>query len=151
MPRIADVMRLRVVSVQPGESVQVAIARMLEENVGSVAVTEGDRLIGIFTERDVLRLAGHGDALREVDVGSVMTTSLVTVSPDDEVLEAARLMGSRQIRHLPVVQDGNVLGIVGIRDVLSSLVERVWREHDDAAHDTARALLGRRADAPAAG
>jgi len=151
MPRIADVMRLRVVSVQPGESVQVAIARMLEENVGSVAVTEGDRLIGIFTERDVLRLAGHGDALGEVDVGTVMTTSLVTVSPDDEVLEAARLMGARQIRHLPVVQDGNVLGIVGIRDVLSSLVERVWREHDDAAHDTARALLGRRADASAAG
>ena len=151
MPRIADVMRLRVVSVQPGESVKVAIARMLEENVGSVAVCEGDRLIGIFTERDVLRLAGHGDALGEVQVGAVMTTSLVTVSPDDEVLEAARLMGARQIRHLPVVQDGNVLGIVGIRDVLSSLVERVWREHDDAAHDTARALLGRRADAPAAG
>ena len=151
MPRIADVMRLRVVSVQPGESVQVAIARMLEENVGSVAVSDGDRLVGIFTERDVLRLAGHGDALGEVDVGTVMTTSLVTVSPDDEVLEAARLMGARQIRHLPVVQDGNVLGIVGIRDVLSSLVERVWREHDDAAHDTARALLGRRADAPAAG
>ena len=151
MPRIADVMRLRVVSVQPNESVQVAIARMLEENVGSVAVTEGDRLIGIFTERDVLRLAGHGDALGEVAVSTVMTTSLVTVSPDDEVLEAARLMGARQIRHLPVVQDGNVLGIVGIRDVLSSLVERVWREHDDAAHDTARALLGRRADASAAG
>lgn len=151
MPRIADVMRLRVVSVQPKESVQVAIARMLEENVGSVAVTEGDRLIGIFTERDVLRLAGHGDALGELLVGAVMTTSLVTVSPDDEVLEAARLMGARQIRHLPVVQDGNVLGIVGIRDVLSSLVERVWREHDDAAHDTARALLGRRTDASAAG
>jgi CBS domain-containing protein len=151
MPRIADVMRLRVVSVQPGESVRVAIARMLEENVGSVAVCDGDRLIGIFTERDVLRLAGHGEAIGEVAVGSVMTTSLVTVSPDDEVLEAARLMGARQIRHLPVVQDGNVLGIVGIRDVLSSLVERVWREHDDAAHDTARALLGRRADASAAG
>ena len=150
MPRIADVMRLRVVSVQPGESVQVAIARMLEENVGSVAVTEGDRLIGIFTERDVLRLAGQGDALGDVTVGTVMTTALVTVSPDDEVLEAARLMGARQIRHLPVVEDGNVLGIVGIRDVLSSLVERVWREHDDAAHDTARTLRGRRADASAA-
>jgi CBS domain-containing protein len=151
MPRIADVMRLRVVSVQPGESVQVAIARMLEENVGSVAVCEGDRLIGIFTERDVLRLAGHGDALGEVTVGTVMTTALVTVSPDDEVLEAARLMGARQIRHLPVVQDGNVLGIVGIRDVLSSLVERVWREHDDAAHDTAKALLARRVSPPVAG
>ena len=150
MPRIADVMRLRVISVQPDESVQVAIARMLEENVGSVAVCDGDRLTGIFTERDVLRLAGHRDALADVTVGTVMTTALVTVSPDDEVLDAARLMGTRQIRHLPVVQDGNVLGIVGIRDVLAALVERLWREHDDAAHDTARALLGRRTEAPTA-
>ena len=150
MPRIGDVMRLRVVSVRPDESVQVAVARMLEENVGSVAVCDGDRLVGIFTERDVLRLAGYGDGLADVSVSTVMTTALVTVSPDDEVLEAARLMGARQIRHLPVVHDGNVLGIVGIRDVLSSLVERVWREHDDAAHDTARALLGRRTEAPAA-
>ena len=150
MPRIADVMRLRVVSIQPDESVQVAIARMLEENVGSIAVCDGDRLAGIFTERDVLRLAGHGDALTDVSVGAVMTTALVTVSPDDEVLDAARLMGTRQIRHLPVVQDGNVLGIVGIRDVLAALVERLWREHDDAAHDTARALLGRRSETPAA-
>ncbi len=127
MPRIADVMRLRVVSVQPDESVQVAITRMLEENVGSVAVCDRDRLTGIFTERDVLRLAGHGGALADVSVGAVMTTALVTVSPDDEVLDAARLMGTRQIRHLPVVQDGNVLGIVGIRDVLAALVERLWR------------------------
>ncbi len=148
MPRVADVMRLRVVSVRPEESVQVAIARMLEENVGSVAVCDAERLVGIFTERDVLQLAGHGERLADLRVGDVMTTALVTISPDDEVLDAARLMGERQIRHLPVVQDGNVLGIAGIRDVLSSLVERVWREHDDAAHDTAKALLGRRASQP---
>jgi CBS domain-containing protein len=150
MARIGDVMRLRVVSVSPDESVQVAVARMLEENVGSVAVCDGDRLVGIFTERDVLRLAGEGSLLADIAVGAVMTTSLVTVSVDDEMIEAARLMGARQIRHLPVVQDGNLLGIVGIRDVLASLVERVWREHDDAAHDTARALLGRTTERPAA-
>jgi CBS domain-containing protein len=144
MPRIGDVMRLRVLTVRTDESVQLAIARMLEENVGSVAVCDGDRLVGIFTERDVLRLAGHGEGLASLRVGDVMTRQVVTVSPDDDVLDAARLMGARQIRHLPVVQDGNLLGIVGIRDVLSSLVERVWREHDPAAHDTARALLGRR-------
>ncbi len=144
MARIVDVMGLRVVSVKPDDTVGLAIARMLEENVGSVAVCEDNQLVGIFTERDVLRLAGHGERLGTLRVADVMTKAVVTVSPDDEVLDAARLMGERQIRHLPVVQDGNVLGIVGIRDVLSSLVERVWREHDDAAHDTARALLGRR-------
>jgi CBS domain-containing protein len=72
-----------------------------------------------------------------------MTTTLVTVNPDDDVLAAARVMGEKQIRHLPVVQDGNVLGLVGIRDVMRVLVEQLWREHDPAAHDTARDLLRR--------
>jgi len=143
MARIVDVMGLRVVSVKPDDTVGVAIARMLEENVGSVAVCEDNELVGIFTERDVLRLAGGGDALADVRVGAVMTRKLVTVSPDDDAVEAARLMGERKIRHLPVVENGHVLGIVGIRDVLGTLVERLWRAHDAAAHDTARGLLGR--------
>jgi CBS domain-containing protein len=141
--RIADVMNLRVVSVRPDESVQLSIARMLEENVGSVAVCDGDRLVGIFTERDVLRLAGDGGRLEELKVGDVMTTGVITVSPDDDVVAAAHLMGERRIRHLPVVQDGNVLGVLGIRDVMRTLVERLWREHDPDARETARELLRR--------
>jgi CBS domain-containing protein len=147
MSRIADVMSLRVVSVRPEESVQTAIARMLEENVGSVAVTEGSELVGIFTERDVLRLAGQGGGLGELRIGDVMTRKLVTVSPDDDALAAARLMSERKIRHIPVVQDGNVLGILGIRDVLRTLVERLWREHDPEARETARELLKRAREA----
>jgi CBS domain-containing protein len=147
MSRIADVMSLRVVSVRPDESVQTAIARMLEENVGSVAVTEGSELVGIFTERDVLRLAGQGGGLGELRIGDVMTRKLVTVSPDDDALAAARLMSERKIRHIPVVQDGNVLGILGIRDVLRTLVERLWREHDPEARETARELLKRAREA----
>ena len=144
MARIADVMRLRVVSVRPDESVQLAIARMLEENVGSVAVCDGTRLVGMFTERDVLQLAGLGDSLAEVKVGDVMTRTLVTASPDDEVLGAARLMGERQIRHLPVVEGENILGILGMRDVMRTLVETLWRDHDPEAREAARALLARR-------
>jgi CBS domain-containing protein len=143
MSRIADVMSLRVVSVAPEETVGVAIARMLEDNVGSVAVCDGPELVGIFTERDVLHLAGGGGGLGELKVGEVMTRAPVTVSPDDDALAAARLMSERRIRHLPVVQDGNVLGIVGIRDVLRTLVERLWREHDPEARETARELLKR--------
>jgi CBS domain-containing protein len=143
MSRIADVMSIRLVSVNPEETVQVAIARMLEENVGSVAVCSGNDLVGIFTERDVLHLAGHGGSLAELKVGDVMTRAVVTVSPDDDAVAAAGLMGERQIRHLPVVQDGMILGIVGIRDVLRSLVERLWRDHDPAARETARELLRR--------
>ena len=148
MARIADVMNLRVVSVRPDESVQLAIARMLEENVGSVAVSENDQLVGIFTERDVLRLAGHGGGFAELKVRDVMTRALVTVSPDDDAIAAAALMGERRVRHLPVVQEGHVLGILGIRDVLRALVERVWRDHDPAARETARELLKRAPEVP---
>lgn len=143
MARIADVMNLRVVSVRPDEMVSVAIARMLEESMGSVAVCEGSELRGIFTERDVLRLAGEGPAFADIKVADVMTRALVTVSPDDDAVAAAKLMGERKIRHLPVVQDGMLLGVVGIRDVLRSLVEQVWRDRNEEARDTARELLRR--------
>ena len=92
---------------------------------------------------NVLGMAGQGSAFGDVRVGDVMTRSPVTVSPDDDVFAAARLMGERRIRHLPVVQDGNVLGLVGIRDVMRTLVELVYREHDPEARETARALLQR--------
>ena len=140
---VADVMAFRVVKVSPEDPVRVAIARMLEENVGSVAVCEGERLVGIFTERDVLRLAGEGPDFSEVKVGDVMTTQLVTLSPDDDILEAARLMGERKIRHLPVLEGENLLGMVGIREVVRVLVERLWRTHDPEARERARELLDR--------
>ena len=143
MARIADVMSLRVLTVTPDATVQLAIARMLEENVGSVAVCEGNHLVGIFTERDVMRLAGENGELQELRIGDVMTRRVLTVSPDDDILAAGALMAERRIRHLPVVQDGMVMGIVGLRDVTRSLLELVWREHDGAARETARQLLKR--------
>jgi CBS domain-containing protein len=136
-------MAFRVVTVSPDDTVSVAIARMLEENVGSVGVCEGERLVGIFTERDVLRLAGEGPDFREVRVGDVMTRQLVTLSPDDDILDAAKLMGERKIRHLPVLEGENLLGMVGIREVVRVLVERLWRTHDPEAREQARQLLDR--------
>ena len=140
---IADVMSLRVVKVAPDDAVRLAIARMLEEDIGSVAVCEGQRLVGIFTERDVLRLAGEGPEFADVRVGDVMTRRLVTISSDDEILAAAQLMAERRIRHLPVVQGENLLGIVGIREVMRTLVERLWKTQDPEARERARELLGR--------
>jgi CBS domain-containing protein len=140
---ISNAMSVRVISVAPDASVQLAIQRMMEEGIGAVTVCEGPRLVGIFTERDVLRLAAEGPDFASVQVGDVMTTAVVTVSPDVGVLAAARLMGERRVRHLPVVEGENVLGIVGIRDVLAVLGEWAWRTHDDDARQTARDLLGR--------
>jgi CBS domain-containing protein len=138
---IGDVMRTRVVTVNADDSARLAVLRMLEEGVGSVAVCEGGRLIGIFTERDVLGLAGEGTDLEAVRVGDVMTREPLTVDVGVAVLDAARLMGERKIRHLPVVEGDHLLGMVGIRDVLGSLVERLWQTRDSAAHDTARSLF----------
>jgi CBS domain-containing protein len=141
---VADVMVFRVVKVSPDDTVSVAIARMLEENVGSVGVCEGEKLVGIFTERDVLRLAGEGSQFADVRVGDVMTRQLVTLAPDDDILDAARLMGERKIRHLPVLEGENLLGIVGIREVVRALVERLWRTQDDEVRERARELLDRK-------
>ena len=138
---IGDVMRTRVVTVNTDDSARLAVLRMLEEGVGSVAVCEGGKLIGIFTERDVLGLAGEGTDLDAVRVGDVMTREPLTVDAGVAVLDAARLMGERKIRHLPVVEGDHLLGMVGIRDILGSLVERLWQSRDSAAHDTARSLF----------
>jgi CBS domain-containing protein len=140
---VGSAMNVRVVTIGPDATVQVAIARMMEEGIGSIVVTDGPRLAGIFTERDVLRLASEGPTFLELHVGDVMTRSPLTVEPDVHILDAARLMGERGVRHLPVVEGENLHGVVGIRDLLRSLVERAWRDHDDAARDTAQALLGR--------
>jgi len=138
---IGDVMRTRVVAVDPGDSARIAVLRMLEESVGSIAVCTDGKLVGIFTERDVLALAGNGTDLDAVRVGDVMTRDPFTVDAGVAVLDAARLMGEKKIRHLPVVEGDHLLGMVGIRDVLGSLVERLWTAHDTAAHETARALF----------
>lgn len=140
---IGDVMRTRLVSVEADATARLAVLRMLEEGVGSIAVCEDGRLVGIFTERDVLGLAGNGTDLDAVKVRDVMTREPVTVDSDVPILDAARLMGEKRIRHLPVVEGDHVLGMVGIRDVLGCLVERVWQSHDEAAHDTARSLFKR--------
>jgi CBS domain-containing protein len=139
----ADAMTSRVVSVSPEDQVQLAIARMLEENVGSVAVCEDNRLVGIFTERDVLRLAGEGRYFGEVRVGDVMTRRLFVAEPDDDLAQIAQVMQEHRIRHMPVVQGGNLLGILGIREVLRTLLERIWSSQDAGARETARELLRR--------
>jgi len=141
---IIDVMSTRLVQADPDESVRAASRRMVEFAVGSVVVCDGARLVGILTERDVLRLAGHGADLDGVRVGEAMTPEVVTISADADILAAARLMGERQIRHLPVVEGENVLGIAGIRDVLGALAEALWRTRDEAARETVHGLLANR-------
>jgi CBS domain-containing protein len=140
---VVGAMNVSVVSVRPDETVQTAILRMVEANVGAVAVCDGPRLVGIFTERDVLRLAAGGTGFGELKLEVVMTRSPVTVTPDTDVLAAAALMGERRIRHLPVLEGENLLGIVGMREVMRVVVERLGRGGDPELRETARGLLSR--------
>ena len=140
---IGAVMQVQVVSVGPDQTAADAIRRMLDAGIGSVVVVEDTTLVGIFTERDVLRLAGSGVDFEHVPLRAAMTRDPLTISVDDGILEAAQLMGERRLRHLPVVQDGNLVGMVSIRDVLGFLAERLYAEHDETAAVTARSLLGR--------
>lgn len=141
--QIGGVMRTQLVTARPDQTASEAIRAMLEAGVGSVVVADGPELVGIFTERDVLRLAGANASFGTTLLRDVMTPAPLTVTPDVGILDAAQLMGERNLRHLPVVEGGNLVGIVSIRDVLGFLAERLWSERDEAAHDTARALLDR--------
>jgi CBS domain-containing protein len=141
---VGSVMSTRLITVRADDTVLEAINLMVEEQVGSVLVCDGPRLEGIFTERDVLRLASQQQRFEKLRVGDVMTTRPVTIDPFVAIVDAAQLMGERGVRHLPVVEGEFVHGMVGIRDVLRTLVERAYREHDGDARETAKELLKRR-------
>jgi CBS domain-containing protein len=141
---VVDVMTTRLVSVGPDDSAAEAIRRMVAANVGSAVVLDESRLVGIFTERDVLRLAADGTDFTLTRIGDVMTPSPRTIGPDDDVLAASQVMAEQRVRHVPVAVGQQVLGMVGIRDVVRVLLERAYQRHDDDAHATARDLLGGR-------
>jgi CBS domain-containing protein len=122
-----------VVSIEPAATVYAAIERMVDHNVGSIVVLDGDRLAGIFTERDYLRrIALEGRTSRETRVADVMTTTLVTVGTDATVDGCLGLMTDHKIRHLPVLDaDGALLGVVSIGDCVRAVAERARSEAED--------------------
>ena len=141
--QIGGVMRVKLVTARPDDSAADAIRKMLESNIGSIVVCEENVPVGIFTERDVMRMAGEGADFERTPLTQAMTPRPLTIGAGDNILDAAQLMAARKLRHLPVVEDGNLVGIVSMRDVFGYLAERLFSEHDEAAHTTARALLDR--------
>jgi citrate synthase len=106
------------VTATPGESVADAAARMGERKVGSVVVTDGDRPVGILTERDLVRVAGGGIDPSAATVADWMTADPDVVGPDEPVGRAFHALSKGGYRHFPVVEDGRVVGVVSIRDLL---------------------------------
>jgi CBS domain-containing protein len=139
--QVGSVMRVGLVTAAPHDTAAEAIRRMVAANTGAIVVVDENVPVGIFTERDVLRLAGNGANFETVLLRTAMTRDPLTISGDDGILEAAQLMGERRLRHLPVVQDGNLVGMVSMRDLLGFITERLYSNGDEAAAQTARALL----------
>jgi CBS domain-containing protein len=110
-------------SIAPGATVHDAIALMAEKNVAAVLVISEGTLVGIVSARDYGRkVVLKGKSSRDVRVQQIMTTSLITVTPETTVLEAMALMTRHQIRHLPVLEQGKLDGIVSMADLVSEVV-----------------------------
>ena len=115
--QVRDVMTQATVTESKQDSLRLAAERMWRQQTGSLLVTEGGLLTGIITERDLLRAVALGADPDKTSVDDAMTTEVYTVQPDMQLQDAARVMAARWIRHLPVVQDGQLLGVVSMRDV----------------------------------
>ena len=124
MPTLGDIMHSDVFNAEPGTSVAEVAKIMVKRRLGSVLVTRGDVLIGIFTERDVLRAAAAAADLSTSPLSSWMTKDPETGTPDLDAEEAAQIMLSRGFRHLPVCDGNRVAGIVSLRDVLATRIGR---------------------------
>jgi CBS domain-containing protein len=114
-----------VFSVPPTITVYQAIELMCDKNIGGLLIVENDgSLVGIFTERDYARkLILKGRSSKETLIGDLMTTKLITVTPDNTVEDCMRLMTDKHIRHLPVLENGVLVGIVSIGDVVRSVID----------------------------
>ena len=124
MAKLREVITNKVLSVEPGATVTEACAAMVQARVGSAVVIDGPWLVGIFTERDALRAAASGKDLSTTQLKEWMTPEPMTVGPDTDTEEAAAIMASQGFRHLPVVEGEQVVGVVSLRDVLSSRIRR---------------------------
>lgn len=132
--RIADVLRNKgknVATVGPTATVAELISALADHNVGALPVVDGERLIGIVSERDVVRRLHTGGAeLLSSVVADIMTTDVTTCAPGDDVETLAAVMTSGRFRHLPVVVDGRLAGIVSIGDIVKARIDQLVSERE---------------------
>jgi CBS domain-containing protein len=133
MKTLREIMRPGFVhSVPRDATVSAAVRVMAVSNVGIVAVLDGDRLAGVFSERDVVRrVIDRGLDPTTTPVAGVMTTDLVVADADDDYQSAMRTMDGANIRHLPVVASGQLLSMLSIRDLMRADLETKGREIRD--------------------
>jgi CBS domain-containing protein len=119
-----------VATIRPKDTVGAAVEALVSGNIGALVASEdGEHVDGIISERDIVHaLARHGTALLALTVAEVMTRSVVTCDPTESVAELMAEMTNRRIRHLPVVRDGRLCGIVSIGDVVKNRLDEIEYE-----------------------
>ena len=115
--QVRDVMTQATITETANDTLRAAAERMWRQQTGSLLISDRGRLAGIITERDLLRAVALGADPENSTVDEAMTTEVYTVPPDMPLHEAAREMAARWIRHLPVVEDGELLGVISMRDI----------------------------------
>ena len=121
-----------VATIRADDKLTDAVRLLGERRIGALPVVNGDRIVGIISERDVIYcLKDHGAEVLDWPVSRVMTSPAITVDPSTEVLHALALITQRRVRHLPVVAGGRLVGIVSIGDLVKYRIERI--EHEAAA------------------
>jgi CBS domain-containing protein len=127
MSNVSDILQKKggnVWSVKPTDSVFNTLKLMAEKNVGAVLVLEDSKIAGIFSERDFARFCAKGEVhSKEVLVKDLMTTHILSVSPDVTTDECMSIMTSKHIRHLPVLEDDKLMGMISIGDVVKRIIE----------------------------
>jgi CBS domain-containing protein len=138
MSRISDVLRNKgsdVVTIGADESVSALLEFLVGRNIGAVVVTDngerGGAVVGIVSERDVVHCVhGRAGELLATPISSIMSTGVVTCTPEDDVDNLMRTMTERRIRHLPVVVDGELRGIVSIGDMVKARIGELEEERE---------------------
>lgn len=113
-----------IISVEPNTTVYAAIELMCEKNIGGLLILENDQLVGIFTERDYARkIILKGKSSKEAKISEVMTRNPFTVSSESSIEQCMEMMSDKSIRHLPVVDQGKLVGMISIGDVVKQIIQ----------------------------
>jgi CBS domain-containing protein len=132
MMKLRDILRSKgsqVHTISPSATLQDVANVLVRHNCGSLLVTDGDQLCGIITERDILRAAASHQPLVNCLVRDHMTVELVTGSPDESLSEVMGQMSEHRIRHLPILEDGRLVGIISIVDVVKAQHDQLSMEN----------------------
>lgn len=140
MKTVGDLMSRNVATVDAESSVAVAVGIMKERGIGAIVVAEGKKARGIFTERDIINRvfqASGGCRWEELKVKDFMSSSLVTTKPSQLGIELVETMRNAKIRHVPVIENDEVVGILSIRDLMSYYIERLGEVTEGLLRTTA--------------